>query len=296
MNERNQELIVDLIGGRLSPDEEHAALTRIESDPGLRAEYEAQMSAISLLGASPPPTMTAKERTALHTALRRQLNLNDAPVPVVAAPSRWQRWRAPIGGLAVAAAVVFGAVVVLPGALSEDDSIETFEAAAAPVTTTAPSESLAEDSTLTAEDEGTGDSNAGAAAPEATGSAPEDAASADAETQAAETYDAVVGAALPYLTDLDLDMLSSELASDPDSVRNSAPPPPAKSAGLDAGLVDACLESLRADSPTWEVSPVALTTYEDTESVVVSITPSGGDGFLAVYGVALCQELANTQG
>ena len=290
MNERNQELIVDLIGGRLSPYEERAALTRIENDPDLRAEYEAQMSAISVLGASSLPTMTAEERTTLHAALRRQLNLADAQVPVLAAPSRWQRWWAPIGGLAVAAAVVFGAVVVLPGALSENDSSDTFEAASAPVTTTTPSASVAED-------EGTGDNSAGASAPEATESAPEGDYSGDAETQAADTYDgAAVGAALPYLTDLDLNTLESDLDSDPAALRNSTPPPPAKSAELEAEQVDACLESLRADSPTSEISPIALTTYEDTESVVVSIAPSGGDAFLAVYGVALCRELDSTQG
>jgi len=292
MSKRNQELIIDLLGGRLSPDEERRALSRIENDPALRAEYEAQISALSILSASEMPLMTASERTTLRASLRHQLHLDNAPVAVVAAPSRWQRWWAPMGGLAVAAAVVFGAVVVLPGALSGDDSIGTFETASAPITTMAASESLAEDSSLMTEDEVTGDNSAGASAPEATGSG-----SGDAETQAAETYDAaVVGAALPYLTDLDLDMLENDLASDPDSLRNAAPPPPAKSAGLDAGQVDTCLESLRADNPASEVSPIALATYEDTESVVVSVTPSGAEAFLAVYGVALCQELASTEG
>ena len=141
MNERNQELIVDLLGGQLSPTEERSIRARIESDPDLRSEYETQMSIISLLDASSIPSMTTEERSTLHAALRQQLHLDDSPAPVVAAPSRWQRWLAPIGGFAVVAAVIVGAIVVLPGALSTDDSDGPFEVASAEITTTAASSS-----------------------------------------------------------------------------------------------------------------------------------------------------------
>ncbi|MFV9672218.1 MAG: hypothetical protein ACNYZH_03245 [Acidimicrobiia bacterium] len=297
MNERNQNLIIDLIGGRLSPDEQRRALNRIEEDSNLRAEYEAQMSALSILEASVQPMMTADERATLHATLRRQLHLDDSPVPVVAAPSRWQRWWAPIGGLAVAAAVIVGAVVVLPNTLSGSDSDTTFEAASAEITTTAPSASLTEDLAGVAEDEGTGENSAGAAAPEATEGAPDEATSEDAETQAADTYEAATTTlSLPYLMDVDLGLLEDDFDSNPDALRSDPAPSSSKSVESDTVRVDACLDSLRADSPTSEIFPIALTDYEGTESVVVSVAPSSGNSFLAVYSVTLCLELASTQG
>lgn len=297
MNERNQELIVDLIGGRLSQDEERTALARIKADPGLRAEYEAQMSVVSMLGASSTPSMTPEERSTLHAALRQHLRLADAPVPVAAVPPRWRRWWAPIGGLAVAAAVVIGAVVVLPGALSGDESDGAFDIASAEIATTVPSTSLTEDIATVTEDEGTGDNSAGAAAPEATESAPEEEASADAETQAVDTYDAAIAAtSLPYLADVDLDALESELASDPESLRNGISAPSTKSLELDTPLMEACLDTLRAADTTSSFSPIATTTYEGTVAVVISVSPSEGDPFLTVFAVASCVKLASTEG
>lgn len=297
MNERNQHLILDLIGGRLSPDEERAALNRIEEDPILRAEYEAQMSALSILEASAPPMMTADERATLHATLRRQLHLDDSPVPVVAAPSRWQGWWAPIGGLAVAAAVIVGAVVVLPNTLSGSDSDASFDAASAEITTTALSASLADDLAGVTEEEGTDGNSAGAASPEATESASDEAISEDAETQAVDTYEAATTTmSLPYLIDVDLGLLEGDLSSDPDALRSNPAPSSSKSVDSDPVLVDDCLDSLRVDSPTSEISPIALTNYEGTESVVVTVAPSSGNSFLAVYSVALCRELASTQG
>jgi hypothetical protein len=297
MNERNQELIVDLLGGRLSPEEELTALARIDSDPDLRAEYEAQMSAMTLLSASETPMMTADERASLHAALRLQLHLDDATVRVVAAPSRWQRWWAPLGGLAVAAVIV-GAIVVLPDVLSDGDSIGDFETASAELTTTVPSASLAEDLSGGVEDENTGDETAGAAAPEASGSTSDGESSPDTEVQSAEAYDAAAAPpdALPYLTDVDLSLLESDLASNPEVLRSDPSPSSAKSADVDTDRVSACLDSLRADNPSSEIFPIALTSYEGTESIVVSVSPSAGENSLAVYSVVLCRELASTQG
>jgi len=296
MNERNQELIVDLLGGRLPPEEELTALARIDSDPDLRAEYEAQMSAMTLLSASETPMMTADERASLHAALRLQLHLDDATVRVVAAPSRWQRWWAPLGGLAVAAVIV-GAVVVLPDVLSDGDSIGDFETASAELTTTVPSASLAEDLSGGVEDENTGDETAGAAAPEASESTSDGESSPDTDVQSAEAYDAAAPPdALPYLTDVDLDLLESDLASNPEVLRSDPSPSSAKSADVDADRVSACLDSLRADNSSSEIFPIALTSYEGTESIVVSVSPSGGENSLAIYSVVLCRELASTQG
>ena len=295
MNERNQELIVDLIGGRLSRDEERTALARIEADPGLRAEYETQMSVVSMLGASSIPSMTPEERSTLHASLRQQLRLADAPVPVVVAPSRWQRWRAPLGGLAVAAAVIVGAVVVLPGALSGDDSDGAFDMASAEIATTVPAASLADDSENVAEAPETGE-----AMPQSAESTVGGGMSADEEAQPTTTaaaYDAAATpATVPYLADVDLDALESELASDPESLRNDISAPLTKSLELDTPLMEACLDTMRAADMASSFSPIATTTYEGAGAVVISVSPPAGDPFLAVYAVASCVELANTQG
>ncbi|MEA3511453.1 MAG: hypothetical protein U9R51_08470, partial [Actinomycetota bacterium] len=178
--------------------------------------------------------------------------------------------------------------------LSGSDSDTVFEAALAETTTTAPSASLTEDLAGIAEDEGADENSAGAAAPEAP-TAPDTAT--DAETQSVDTYEAATTTmSLPYLTDVDLGLLETNIDSSPDSLRSDPAPSSSKSAGFDAVQVDACLDLLRVDSPSSEISPIALTTYEGTESVVVSVAPSSGNHFLAVYSVALCRELASTQG
>jgi len=298
MNERNQELIVDLLGGHLSPTEERSILARIESDPDLRSEYKAQMSTISLLDASSIPSMTAEERSTLHAALRQQLHLDDSPAPVVAAPSRWQRWLAPVGGLAVAAAVIVGAIVVLPGALSTDDSDGSFDVASAELTTTAASSSAdaipGEVETQSADDGGDG-----VTAPDVAESGLAGGDAADEETQAAETFGAAEAPlALPYVTDIDLDALESDLASDPESLRNSPAPTSSKASEFDDSQVaqaDDCLESLTTGDTSSFFAPVAMTTYDGVPAVVVSVSPSQGDPFLAVFSLDLCREIANTQ-
>ncbi len=299
MNNRNQELIVDLLGGQLSPTEERSLLSQIESEPALRSEYEAQMSVISILDASPVTAMTAEERSTLHAALRQQLYLDDSPAPVVAAPSRWQRWLAPIGGLAVAAAVVVGAIVVLPGALSTDDSDGSFEVAFAEITTTAASSSATDALSGEIETQSADDGGDGVTAPDVDESGLAGGAVSDEETQAAETFDAAVAPlALPYLADIDLGILESDLASDPESLRNSTSPTPSKSSGFgDAQVaqVDDCLDSLRTGDSASFFSPIAMTTYEGIPAVVISISPSEGDPFLAVFSLDLCREITSTQ-
>lgn len=299
MNERNQELIVDLLGGQLSPTEERSIRARIESDPELRSEYDTQMSIISLLDASSIPSMTMEERSTLHAALRQQLHVDNSPAPVVAAPSRWQRWWAPIGGFAVAAAVIVGAIVVLPGALSTEDSDGSFEVASAEITTTAASSS-ADAPPGEVETQGTDDGGDGDTAPDVAESGLAGGAAPDEEMQASETFDAA-GAplALPYVTDIDLDALESDLASDPESLRNSTPPTSSKSSEFDDTQVaqsDDCLESLTTGDTASFFAPIAMTTYDGVPAVVVSVSPSEGDSFLAVFSLDLCREIASTQG
>ncbi|MEA2023291.1 MAG: hypothetical protein U9N79_03250 [Actinomycetota bacterium] len=321
MNELNQELIVDLIGGRLSPEEERSALTRIENDSDLRAAYETQMSALSALGASPLPSMTPEERSTLHAALRHQLYLDDVPVPVVAAPSPWQRWWAPLGGFAVAAAVVVGAVVILPGALSQDDAREDVAMLSTEISTTAPISPLADDvggaiesgdadaaapeattfttsvpNAATAEDLA---DDAEAAPPVAAEDSIDEGASADDEvestTTAASSDVVIVPISLPHLSDVDLDVLEEQLASNPDSLTGRQEPPSAKSSEPDASQIDACLDSLRANDTASSFSPIATTTYEGTAAVVVSVSSLDENSFLAIFAVDSCLELVSTR-
>lgn len=305
MNERNQELIIDLIDGRLSPDEERVAMTRIENDPALHAEYETQMSAISMLGASSTPSMTPAERSTLHTSLRRQLRLDDAPVPVAAAPSRLQRWWAPLGGLAVAAAVVLGAVVVLPGTLSGSDSRETIAMDSAEVETTVPITSLTDDFAGKTDEQNADAGGAEAGATDAETPVPESAdaggISSDEEIQpttTAESYDVVAEPPidLPYVSDVDLVALEDELASNPDALNSRQMTPPTEPSELDASRVEACLDTLWSDDSSSSLFPLATTTYEGTAAVVVSVSPSEGDPFLAVFALDSCRELASTRG
>ena len=295
MNEHTQELIVDLLGGRLSQDEERAALANIRNDPALRAEYETQIAALSILDATSTPSMTPEERSTLHAALRQQLRLDASPVPVVATPSRWQRWWAPIGGLAVAAAVVFGAVVVLPGTLSGDDSDGGFAMVSAEITSVPPASPLADDLADAAEVPG-----ADEMAPQATESATDGGMTAGEEalpTTTAAAYDAAIApTGLPYLVDVDLEALGNQLSSDPESLVNRAAPPSEKLAELDSPGIEACLASLRVGDTASKISPIATTTYEDTEAVVLSISPSDGDPFLAIFSVDSCRELISTKG
>ena len=140
----------------------------------------------------------------------------------------------------------------------------------------------------------------GVTAPDVTesGVAGEDAA--DEETQSAETFDsAAPPSPLPYLTDVDLDVLESDLSSDPESLRNIAPPTSSKSSEFGDAQVaqaDDCLASLTNDDTASIFSPIAMTTYEGIHAVVVSVSPSEGDSFLAVFSLDLCREIASTQG
>lgn len=293
MNDRMQELVVDLIDGRLSAHDERVARTRIDADPAFRAEYEAQLSIISVLEASPTPMMTSEERSSLHTALRRQLHLDETPAPVVAAPPRWQRWWAPVGGFAVAAALLVGAVVVLPGSLSETDSGASVDVALDETTTIATSGASSEEFVDRIEVEGVGDGEKGATDSAVAGGE----ASADTEDPSAQTYDAVSALpSLPYLTAVDLDTLEREFSSDTDLLSRRLSESSTKASAAEFSLVEACLDMLRAEDSISAFSPIATTTVDGTTAVVVSVSPGEGDPYLAVLDVGSCQEIAITRG
>jgi hypothetical protein len=120
MNDRDRDIIVDLIEGRLSETDTSAALSRVTNDPEFAAEYHAQLAVHGSLTSLEPVAMTASERESLRSALTEQLHLAGSAAPAVE-PKRSGRkmWWAPLAGFAAAAAAVT-AFVALPS--SSDDA------------------------------------------------------------------------------------------------------------------------------------------------------------------------------
>jgi hypothetical protein len=143
MNDKDLDLLLSLIEGRLSAGDDAAARSRLSQDPELRNELDMQRLAVVRLQRLPQPSMTATERERLHGALRRELHLS--PVAATEAPrSRfWARW-APISGVAVAALLLAGIVYVVPRTGDQADTASDVFAADVLETTTPGSENAAE--------------------------------------------------------------------------------------------------------------------------------------------------------
>ena len=293
MSDHDLDLITELINGHLSPGERRAALSRVAADPELQSEYETQLAVSSLLSEAPSPTMTAAERSELRTTLRQQLNLEDAPAPVVVAPSRWQRWWAPVAGLAAAAAVIIGVVVILPDGGSDD----SLQFAAAEVETT-----IQTSSNDGADTGGSADSADGADEELTTTTA---AASEEFESPPAaeDTTDGSVGAAgeqppesLPYIPEVDLDELGLAYAEGPDDFEDELNKSPRSAEPLETSDVRSCLLADTGDpasEPSFTI--VASGTIDGVDVVVVSVTPPIEDPYLIALDADTCEELASTR-
>jgi anti-sigma factor RsiW len=308
MSDHDFDLITELINGHLTPDERRAALARVAADPELQSEYETQLAVSSLLSEIPAPTMTAAERSELRTALRRQLNLEDTPAPVVVPPSSWRRWWAPVTGLAAAAAVIIGVVVVLPEA-DPDDSLQ-FAAAEVETTIQASRNDGADPEGASGSADGADDGSTTATAP-----ASEELASADT---AEDTTDGSVEASgepspaaadepspaaadepspktLPYLPEIDLGELSRAYSEGPDEfedelTRSSVTSEPATT--LDTG---ACLDQIEGEANEASFTMVATATIDGSEVVVFVVTPLSEDPYLIALDARTCEELASTR-
>ncbi|MEN8112841.1 MAG: hypothetical protein ABFS21_00520 [Actinomycetota bacterium] len=287
MNERDHELIVDLIDGRLSPQEERAALARVETDAELRSEYEAQRAMSSLLADAPVPTMTSDERTRLHAALKQELHLEPVVAPVPARSSRWQRWLAPIGSLAAAAAVLAGVFFVLPQSSNDSATValDATTVAASAETTAAPDVA----------DGGEAETNTLAEAPAAAGmdtQAEESRESAPAsDEQLPETFNAALS--FPHLPDITLEEIAAARLAAPKATLSGE-----AGSGDDAAnnpLTADCLAVLRANTAFASVEPVATTTIEASDALVVEVTTTNGDLYHAAYAIDTCSELQNTK-
>lgn len=286
----DHDLITELISGQLSPEERRAALMRVAADPELQSEYETQLTTASLLRDAPEPTMTATERSNLHAALRQQLHLDDAPAPVAPAPSRWQRWWAPITGLAAAAAVVVGAVVILPDS-GTDDSLQF---AAAEVTSTVQASRSDE-----ADMGGSADSAGSIEEEQTTTAALEELApTTAAEDGIAGTLEAAGAASppsIPHVPDVDLDQLGLAYARGADEFANELNKSAESADPVESSEVNACLDASGDAAGDASISIVATATIEGVDVVVLSVTPTTGDPYLVALDVTTCRELASTR-
>jgi hypothetical protein len=285
MNDNDLTLIIDLVAGRLSPMEERVAVERISTDPELRSAYDTQRAIASRLNATETPTMTPTEREHLHASLKTHLHL-DAPVPIsTRAPSRWNRWLAPIGGFAVAA-VIIGAVVILPNTFSGRDSGPALEVAGAPTTTvavdtTAPEPAATPESVAVAP----------ATTPNTTGAA---ALSGQADDAADATT--MTPLSIPYVPGLSLDQLAAAYASDPGLLDDLANRSSGERSDAEQNAGASCLASVTADLSGSTILPVVVTSVDGVDVLVIAVTPPDGAAYLATYSVSTCEPVSDTRG
>lgn len=292
MSDHDLDLITELINGRLSPDERRAALARVAADPALRSEYETQLAVATLLGEAPSPTMTAAERSGLHAALRQELHLDNAPAPVPLAPSRWQRWWAPVTGLAAVAAVIIGAVIILP----ENGTDDSVQFAAAEVTSTIQASRSDE-----AEAGGSADSLASADEEQTTTTA---AASEELAPLAAsefsiagtlEATDAASPRSLPHVPDVALEQLALAYAEGPDEFEDELNKSAESSDPVATSEVSACVDGSADAAGEASLSIVATGTIGGVDVVLLLVTPQTGDPYLVAIDVSTCRELASSR-
>jgi hypothetical protein len=124
MRERDLDLIVALVEGRLEDEKEARAL--IESSPKHRREYEAQRTAHQALSSAGTASLSETERA----GIRRDVwsGLRSRPTPVVTANPWYYRWISVAAGLFV--------VVGLLAVLNQNGSPEGGEAATRSVSST----------------------------------------------------------------------------------------------------------------------------------------------------------------
>jgi hypothetical protein len=118
MREHELELIAALAEGRLEDETDARAL--LASSEEARAEFEAQVSALTALSATSPVMMSPTERAGLHRDIWTELH---SPMPVPSTPSSkpwYYRWMPVAAGMFV----LVGLVAVL-----SQDGLETFVAA-----------------------------------------------------------------------------------------------------------------------------------------------------------------------
>jgi hypothetical protein len=234
-------------------------MARVTGDPELAAELSRQQSVAALLAAMPDAELTADERSALRTALIEELHLTGGPVAEPVPIRRGARWWQPVLGVAAVAAVVT-AVVVLPGNIGGDNSLDVAtlqETGSSSAVTTTMAASAAEDGA-------TG------------GAAPED---SEDLSQTAEVL---------AVEDVDGDELlaATEGETTPEGVtRALGEQAPVATTQVPIDEVEACLETLASRLPQGETQPVAIDARKEGEFLYLTVDP--GDGVHAVVTIRL---------
>ncbi len=124
MHEHDIDLIMSLVAGELTGDEEAAASAEIAACDRCRADLEAQHVALAALNEAPRAYLSAVESAGLREAVAGSVGLQRAD-ETVRRPAR-RRFR--LGALAGAAAVLIGVMVAAPALnLLGSDSPETLD-------------------------------------------------------------------------------------------------------------------------------------------------------------------------
>ena len=200
-----------------------------------------------------------------------------------------------MAGLAAAAAVVVGAIVILPS--GQDASFEAASAALTETTAQASSNANSSDGEGESLDGALSDEEASpteSAETETTTVASGEETTTTAASAAEVTGDAPPGA-LPHVPDGDLESIALSYSDDPatfargyDSLTKDASPDATSGS-------DVCLAEASSAADTSVVVPVATTAVDGADAVVLSVTPPDGEPYLLALDLATCEELANTR-
>lgn len=144
MNEHERDLLLGLVAGTLSPEEEAAAAELLAARPDLVDELALQRAALAALAELEAPTLRPEERATLRRSLREGLGLDLAVEGRPAPTSRWIRRLVPVLGFA--AVLLAGFLVVAGGPFlgggSSGSEFAVEEAAVATSTTSASVDAL----------------------------------------------------------------------------------------------------------------------------------------------------------
>lgn len=285
MNDNDIQLITSLIGGELSPIEQEEAVARVEASPQLRAAYDEQLSVASALRAEPKVSMTAAERSRLNTTLRAELFIEEAAVPAVVVTSGWNRWWAPLIGLATAAVIII-AVVVAPNVFDDDGSTGVASAPSAMTTTpTLASDPLAgavEDTDISRGGEQQADTAEGGE--EQAAAASTTMAGAATESAAPDTFSLSLEAAPDAPANLELPVLGDDVdVAGVESATRSA----TEHATVDYASISRCFG--QAGETTGEAVIVGSVTQSGDEVVAVVTVTATGEEIVLIINLATCE-------
>lgn len=284
MNDNDIELITTLIAGELSPVEQEEGMARVEASPQLRSAYDEQLSVATALRAEPRASMTAAERTQLNTTLRAELHIEEAAAPAAAVASGWNRWWAPLTGLATAAVIII-AVVVAPNVFDDDGSTGVASAPSAMTTTPTlasdPLAGAAEDTDTSQGGEQQADTSEGVE--ERAAASPTTVAAAATELDAPDTSSFSLKAAPDAPASLELPVLGDDVdVADVESATRRA----TEQATVDYAAISRCFGS--AGEATGEAVIVGSVTQSGDEVVVVVTVAATGEEIVLTINLATC--------